>query len=322
MWNGLTIAEVFYEEYGKPMLEKQFGAFCDEIAVGLVGQSSECFGYDDRYSRDHDFAPGFCLWLPEERKQQIGEQLQKAYESLPVDEFIIRHRIDIGMAPGESQMTGAREHRVGVHSIEEFYFERTGITGVPVTNEDWLKTPQCYLAEAVNGKVFADPLGKFSAIRKVWQDFYPEDILKKKVAADCAMAGKTGQFNYERCLRRGDIQAAYSCCSEFIYKVTAVLFLLNKRYMPYYKWRGRAMQDLKICRDAVPLIFELTQLPESENLRKMYLMEKISASIIEELRNRGWSNGYSDYLLDQARLVNKSINDPQLAQMNIFEGED
>ncbi len=322
MWNGLQMAEAFYEECGKPMIKENFAEYQDQIAVGLVGQGSECFGYDDRLSRDHDYAPGFCLWLPESLKQQIGQKLQTAYQQLDVDDFIIRHRLDMAMAPGESEMTGAREHRVGVFSIEEFYYEHTGVSGMPQSIDDWLKTPMYYLSEAVNGRVFADPLGRFTEIRKIWQDFYPEDVLKKKVAADLAMAGKTGQFNYERSLRRGDEQAAYSCVTEFIYKISAALFLLNKCYMPYYKWRGRAMKQLEICHDAIGLIFELQQLPESEHVHKSYLIEKIASIVIEEIRQRGWSAGYSDYLLDQARIIMKGISDPQIACWNIFVGED
>ena len=322
MWNGLQMAQAFYEECGKPMLESRFKEYVNEIAVGLVGQGSECFGYDDRISRDHDYAPGFCLWLSEDLREKIGDELQQAYDSLDIDGFIVRHRLDAAMAPGESEMTGAREHRVGVFSIEQFYYEHTGLTGKPQSTDDWLKTPMYYLAEAVNGKVFADPKGRFTEIRKCWEDFYPEDILKKKVAADLAMAGKTGQFNYERSLRRGDEQAAYGCVTEFIYKISAALFLLNRRYMPYYKWRGRAMKELEICSQAVPLIFELQQLPEKENIHKTYLIEKISSIVIEEIRNRGWSEGYSDYLLDQARIIMKHIDDPEIASWNIFVGED
>ena len=47
MWNGLKMSEVFFEEYGLPMLEKDFPEYTDQIAAGLAGQTSEAFGYDD-----------------------------------------------------------------------------------------------------------------------------------------------------------------------------------------------------------------------------------------------------------------------------------
>ena len=63
---GLEIARAYYEEYGEPMLRERFPALMPFIAAGLTGSGSECWGFDDEVSRDHDFEPGFCLFLPGE----------------------------------------------------------------------------------------------------------------------------------------------------------------------------------------------------------------------------------------------------------------
>ena len=82
---GLELSRRFYEEYGAPMLHAQFPAWEDRIAVGLVGSGSECFGFDDDCSRDHDFGPDFCLFLPEEDvlDRKTAFQLERAYAGLP-----------------------------------------------------------------------------------------------------------------------------------------------------------------------------------------------------------------------------------------------
>ena len=59
---GLELAERFYLEHGAPMIKEKFPHLEGIIAAGLVGSGSECFGYDDGISRDHDFYGG-CLWF-------------------------------------------------------------------------------------------------------------------------------------------------------------------------------------------------------------------------------------------------------------------
>ena len=61
---GLEFSERFYRTYGEPMLLEKFPDVIGLLAIGLAGSGSECFGYDDALSQDHDFEPGFCLFLP------------------------------------------------------------------------------------------------------------------------------------------------------------------------------------------------------------------------------------------------------------------
>lgn len=81
--SGLKLARAFWTQMGKPMIAAKYPQYAGRIAAGLVGHGSECYGFDDAYSQDHDFGPRFCLWLTDEDYAAIGEQLEVDYEALP-----------------------------------------------------------------------------------------------------------------------------------------------------------------------------------------------------------------------------------------------
>ena len=51
---GLALAEEYYRNIGLPVIEKHFPNDIKRMAFGLAGEGSDCFGYDDEISRDHD----------------------------------------------------------------------------------------------------------------------------------------------------------------------------------------------------------------------------------------------------------------------------
>ena len=77
---GLELSEKYYKTFGEPMLKEQFPELFPKIAAGLIGGGSEVLGYDDVVSQDHDYGPGFCLFLPDEnivsRSFSFGTRLQ------------------------------------------------------------------------------------------------------------------------------------------------------------------------------------------------------------------------------------------------------
>ena len=79
---GLRLCERYYIAFGKPMLERNFGAVLPRLAIGLAGEGSECLGYDDALSRDHDFGAGFCIWVPDDLPEETVQQLRNAYAVL------------------------------------------------------------------------------------------------------------------------------------------------------------------------------------------------------------------------------------------------
>ena len=68
---GLELSRAYYEEYGKPMIDTQLAQYKPYLAAGLVGEGSECLGFDDELSTDHDFGPAFCLWMWDKRRRAV-----------------------------------------------------------------------------------------------------------------------------------------------------------------------------------------------------------------------------------------------------------
>ena len=187
---GFELARSLYFEKGAAMIREKFPQYEGRIAVGLAGRGSQCFGFDDELSRDHDFEPGFCLWLTDSDDAAIGVRLAREYRAL------------CGKAGGEASVLGTSG--VGVMRISDFYRPYTGTGKAPETWQDWLYLPSHALAEASNGDVFRDDLGEFSRIRDAIKSGMPEDVRRKKLASRLIFMAQAGQYNYSRCLRHGE----------------------------------------------------------------------------------------------------------------------
>lgn len=273
--SGLELSKCYYETYGKAMLKEQFPEYADRVAAGLVGHGSECLGFDDMWSKDHDFGPGFCLWLTEKDYEKVGQKMQEAYEALP--------KAFMGYPARNTSKRGGG--RVGVLSIPEFYEEFTG-------NGAWSEMEDEKLAMAVNGEMFDDPLGEFSAIREQLQNGMPFAVWKRILANAVALTAQAGQYNYGRCKKRNDIVAANLALDEFVREGMRTAYLLNRRYMPYYKWAWRGLENLERLSELKPL-FE--QVLSSEGERES-VVEEICARLLEELKRQNLTYGEETFL--------------------------
>ena len=305
---GLEEARAFYEEYGKPMLRERFPEYESRIAVGLAGRGSECFGCDDEVSRDHDFEPGFCLWLEDVDDLRIGVELARAYRALP--------------HPGAAQRSSMSEAHLGVLRTGFFYRRYTGSPGAPESWQQWLYLPSHALAEATNGEVWRDELGHFSAVREQILHGMPEDVRKKKLAARAVEMAQSGQYNYSRCLRHGEEGAAMLAAAEFVRAACGMLYLLNRRHMPYYKWMLRGLEALPLLGQLRPALdFLLTGENDAAGQQtKAGVIEDICAAVIRELQVQGLSGGDWDYLEPHAFAIMDSIGNPEIRALHVMEG--
>lgn len=290
---GIDLCFQYYKYYGKNMIE-QFSEYLPYIAVGLFGYGSDCLGYDDNISIDHDYGPGFVVLLPKDIYMIIGEKMQKAYQSLP-NEFM-----------GYKRITSKHGNkRVGVYSIEDYF--STLINKIPQSKEDWLYSDENALLLCTNGKIFEDNYGEVTKIRK-YLEYYPEDIKIQKLAKSIALLSQSGQYNYARCMKRNDEVAAGLALYQFIDEVISCIYLLNKKYKPYYKWSYRGLDDCTILKDLKSLLKELILLPSQKdawtkdvqdinyNDKKVIIIEKICQRILSELKKQKLTKLDDDFL--------------------------
>jgi len=310
---GLELAERFYTQYGAPMLHAQFAAYEEVIAIGLCGSGSECFGFDDDVSTDHDFEPGFCLFLPGEDviDRRTAFLLERAYAKLP--------REFEGFTRSLMHPVGGNRH--GVLRMDDFFLQKIGSPDGVLTTEQWLTLPEFYLAEATNGKIFRDDCGAFTAIREKLAAL-PEDVRRKKLAGELLTMAQSGQYNYNRCLKHGETGAAQLAAFEFVRAALHTIFLLNNTYLPYYKWQFRALRSLPVLASAAdPLEFLLTTENTGDLAETKYLiMEDIAGMVIEALQNQALTKAVCGDLEKHAYSVNDTIADANVRNMSIFAG--
>lgn len=229
--SGLELSEKYYETFGAPMIKEQFGEYESLIAVGLVGQGSECFGYDDALSTDHDFGPSFCMWLNDETYDKIGDKLKAAYEALPAS-FMGYERTSTAMGAG----------RRGVFRISDFYKNFVGTEDVKAI--DYAAVEDYSLAAAVNGKVFRDDEGVFTAIRNQLLTGYPESIRLLKLATDCGNFSQTGQYNFPRMIKRHDLFTAGTMVNDCLRHAMKLYHHFCNVYPPHDKWLYKSTASL------------------------------------------------------------------------------
>lgn len=259
--SNLERCREFYEAYGKSMIHTKFPEYENRIAAGLVGEGSDCYGFDDEISTDHDYGIGFCMWLTEEDYQKIGNELQKEYLEM-IKKFAKSKR---------NADSGFLQERRGVFSVNDFY---NRILGYSYDYETWavdqheeaiikLHAKESFLdyenineyqlAAAVNGTVFTDEIGIFSAVRAKLAAYYPEKFWRKKLAQNLHDFSQYAQSNYPRMMARKDSITAQICVGKAMEAAMDLVYLLQHEYAPYYKWKKKGLEKMAIRKDIFSL---------------------------------------------------------------------
>lgn len=292
---GLELSKRYFHDIVLPEFEKSLKDILPLCAFGLVGEGSECYGYDDKISQDHDFGPSVCIWLRKDDYLKYKDKINEVLKVLP--------KTYLGFQELKESEWGS--DRRGLLNIEDFYFKFLGSSKAPETIADWQKIPETALATVTNGEVFLDNLGEFTKIRNDLLNYYPEAMRQNKIATRLMNISQHGQYNYTRCLKRNDLVAANQCLYLFVDEVIHLVFLLNRRYKIFYKWSNRALLDLKILGEEIHKLLE--DMVFAQN--KIPYVRKICKVLAEELRNQKLTNCGSEFLGDLGVDIQKNIDD-------------
>lgn len=106
---------------------------------------------------------------------------------------------------------------------------------------------------------------------------------------------------------------------KFLETALSLIFLLNKSYLPFYKWSHRAVRELSILGTfTYEAINKL--MATSKHVEKQEIIEQISLKIIAQLNRLGLSNNESDFLPDHGPLVQAKIEDAEIRSYSVLVG--
>lgn len=298
---GLYRSRALFEDHVMPKIREELPEVIPLLAAGLVGEGSECFGYDDEISLDHDAETRICLWLDEEHFFQYEGPLRRILENLSME-----------LSGRTSLLQGWRS---GVFEIGRFYEQLIRVSDRPASNRAWLEIDETSLAAAVNGEVFLDTYGAFTKIRNKLLEHYPQDVFLFKLARECAVCAQTGQYNYIRAVKRKDFVTASMIRAAFIDHFTRAVFLLNRTYRPYYKWAYQALSALPVLGgemyDRISALLHCPWDGAEEDI------EEMCQKLIEEMRRQQLTEKTSDFLMDHLPDLLSNIEDGSLLENGI-----
>lgn len=292
---GLELSKRYFYDVVLPEFEENLKDILPLCAFGLVGEGSECYGYDDELSQDHDFGPSVCIWLRKDDYLKYQNIINEVLKSMP--------KTYLGFQELKESEWGY--NRRGLLNIEDFYFKFIGSSIPPKTINDWQKIPETALATVTNGELFLDNLGEFTKIREQLLNYYPEPIRQNKIATRLMNISQHGQYNYIRCLRRNDLVSANQCLYLFVDEVIHLVFLLNRRYKIFYKWANRALLDLKILGKEIHKLLE--DMVFTQN--KIPYVKEICKVLADELRKQKLTDCESEFFGDLGVDIQKNIDD-------------
>lgn len=275
---------LFYEGYLKEAIHKDFGDYEDKIGVGITGYGSECFGFDDEYSYDHDCNVRLFLFVDKETLFAIGNQLQSEYEN-QLERFYKDYNIKINASLNINKVDGVVE-------TKSYYTNILELDHLPVTDEEWYSVKEEKLAMASNGVIFTNNNCQVTDIRKYLSDYYNDTVWLTRIANEMYLYSQSAQYNYSRMKLREKYVASKMSIAMGMEHCMKLVYLLNRTYAPYYKWLRKGLEKLPVLSE-IGDILDTIAINEDVAASNFELIAKL---IVKEMNKMGIIEGKDTYL--------------------------
>ncbi|MBP1560980.1 MAG: DUF4125 family protein [Oscillospiraceae bacterium] len=285
--SGIELSRKYFEAFGAPVLKRCFPEIFKCAAVGIMGEGSECLGFDDALSRDHDFGCRFSVWLPDSISDETVKTVNDAYNALP-REFYGVERVDTAEAHGRS----------GAVKIGEYFERLIDMPHIPQTETEWLSADEAMLAAASSGEIFMDNNGEFTGHINALRRGYPDAVRLRRLAQALSLMAQSGQYNYPRIRKRGDIGTAQLYLAKFCINAAAAAHLCRNTYAPYEKWLLKSTKRLEGFSEYADLLYALLTMPPENDGSE--LISKVCDKIALEASMNGNYEYKPDMYLDEA----------------------
>lgn len=238
---GLELAEGYYVDLIRPLLEKHFPGL--QYAAGLLGHCSDALGVDTPISMDHVWGPRLQIFLGEEERPKLAgpidgvlrDHLPPIYRGFPTNYqnqagFCRWARMEATSGPPINAF-------VEIETVRSFLGrDLDWDTKNPPSLHQWLSFTEQALVEATCGRVFHDGVGELTRAREMLQ-YWPRPVrlfrmwcLWRAIDEERAFPG--------RCNDLGDALGERIITARIASKLVRLWFLIHGRYCPYSKWIG------------------------------------------------------------------------------------
>lgn len=269
---GLDLSEEFYQEIVRPIVAKHFPQLLDKHAAGLIGYGSDVLGYDDELSRDHEWGARCHIWLLDSDYEEYAARLNQAFdEEVPIifQGYPARFSVDEShevLVPynGESNI-----HHIAITSVSRHMRIQLGLHTSQLAICDWLVLPEQKLMEWTRGRIFTDPVGEITEVRRILS-YLPDEVWRYKLKYAWSAFRHLNVAGLAAL--RGESLSARLLINRMVEKAIQLVFLYNKRYRPgTYKWVSKELAQIS------PLANELIERLEG------ILMEPCVTRAVEQI---------------------------------------